>query len=545
MRPVERLVRWPLHPFLLATYPVLFLYSRNLDEARAGDVVRPLVVCLVGAAVVFALLRIATKDSITAAILTSILAVFIFAYGTAMTPLWGRSFAGYVYGRGIILLPLWTFGFVLLACVAACSRTPHRLLTRFLNTFSVAALAFTGVQALSTALLHYTDRPLHTWADAMSLQEKQLFPHDRVTDPVPTTRPDVYLIVADMYTRSDILAGEFDYDNSWFEDELRKLGFVIPLRSQSNYTFTYASLASMLNLDYLHNYSSLLSITAFDKRLMQTMIEDNLLTSVLKGRGYQFVFYPSEFSCTSRNQNADYTVYGSSINISEFERVLINSSIFRTILGGPESIRRNRLHQFKVLAASGRHEGPKFVLVHIMMPHLPAYFDSTGKPVYWGHDKSAYAFDEYKKYYRDQLHFLNTQILECVSGILKDSRIPPIIVLLGDHGFRHAVLLPDGRISHFPPDKLTGIFTAVLVPPEHRRRVYDSITPVNTIRLALGAILGEQPPLLPDETYVETELSRGYTMTLYKRWPRRMEETRPPDKRPLKREHMLPFQRLR
>ena len=63
--------------------------------------------------------------------------------------------------------------------------------------------------------------------------------------------PDIYYIVLDGYPRSDSLAHYFDFDNSSFPQALRERGFYIADASHSNYTMTFLSIASSLNMRYV------------------------------------------------------------------------------------------------------------------------------------------------------------------------------------------------------------------------------------------------------------------------------------------------------
>jgi hypothetical protein len=266
---VRRLARWPLHPFLLAAYPALFLYSRNLDEADPVEVFRLLAIALIGTAMVFLVLRRLFRGGSTAPLLTSLFVLFFFGYGIAMAPLWGRTFAGYVYGRGMILLPAWCVLFSAGATLVVRSPRIHPALTQFLNFFSIAALALTTSQGLNNLFLNHNQQTARQWSQIV--RNEALTYHSKHNHPT-SERRDIYLIVADTYTRSDILSSDFHYDNTWFERELQRLGFIIAHKSYSNYTFTYASLSATLNLNYLSRFQRLMKTPFVSERLMKLMI---------------------------------------------------------------------------------------------------------------------------------------------------------------------------------------------------------------------------------------------------------------------------------
>ena len=109
--------------------------------------------------------------------------------------------------------------------------------------------------------------------------------------------PDIYLIVLDKYTSSELLEDHFGFDNRGFEAFLRSRGFIVPRHPRANYPRTQLALTAMLNLDYIHNLPR--------QRLLSDPIEHNRLTAFLKREGYRFVFFPTPFKFTSKNRYAD------------------------------------------------------------------------------------------------------------------------------------------------------------------------------------------------------------------------------------------------
>ena len=67
----------------------------------------------------------------------------------------------------------------------------------------------------------------------------------------PEELPDVYYIIPDMFTRSDVLKHVFKMDGDWFVKELEKRGFYVGKKCTANYVFTLLSIAASLNMGYL------------------------------------------------------------------------------------------------------------------------------------------------------------------------------------------------------------------------------------------------------------------------------------------------------
>ena len=71
----------PVHPLLFAAYPTLFLYSQNLGEVAADDVLPVLLVLVLGALVALIAMSLVFRDPRRAAIVVSVVAIAFLAYG--------------------------------------------------------------------------------------------------------------------------------------------------------------------------------------------------------------------------------------------------------------------------------------------------------------------------------------------------------------------------------------------------------------------------------------------------------------------------------
>ena len=498
------LTRWPLHPFLLAAYPVLFLYSRNVDEAAPADVVRPMLIALAGTGVIFLVLLRVLRSSSRAAAVTTVAVIAFFGYGHVVDPVQGMEIGGIVVGRGLFLLPLWTLIALLVMLRAARAHRGLSRLTSGLNVAGLVLLLFSMGQLLWSGTGPGKDAPA-LWTQ-FAEQEAQRLASSGETG----QRPDIYFIVLDEYARDDVLKEVFGYDNRDFLSFLESRGFYLARESHSNYTFTYPSLASTLNLDYLPRLAGRCRAEGITTPLLARMIEDNLLALLLKSMGYRFYLFPSDFYVTNRNRNADRLFRRTRHGLNnEFEQALISTTALRPLIGGPVNNRLNRLYQLQTLGEVARLPGPKLVFAHIIMPHVPYVFDREGNlPRHATLQRSAYTIEEYRELYVGQTHYLNSRMREVVDGILAASKRPPVIVIQGDHGFRHCIIHRGSKPEALSPEMQSAILNALYLPEGGQEDAYPSISPVNTFRLVLNRYFGFSLPLLPDETYV-LETRRG------------------------------------
>src|SRR4051812_47616220 len=72
--------RWILHPFLIACFPILALYSHNVYETTPRAMVIPSVLALVGTLAIWLMLRLLTRDGQRAGLVTSLFLTFFFAF---------------------------------------------------------------------------------------------------------------------------------------------------------------------------------------------------------------------------------------------------------------------------------------------------------------------------------------------------------------------------------------------------------------------------------------------------------------------------------
>jgi len=91
-----------------------------------------------------------------------------------------------------------------------------------------------------------------------------------------------------------------------------------------------------------------------------------------------------------------------------------------------------------------------------------------------------------------------------VEEIISRSKIPPVIIIQGDHGFW------GGAQERMP------IMNAYYLPgKESSKLLYPNITPVNTFRVVLNTYFQGQFELLPDLNYASQNDKDFYDVTFY------------------------------
>jgi hypothetical protein len=315
-----------------------------------------------------------------------------------------------------------------------------------------------------------------------------------------TCKPDIFFIILDEYAGNITLSDLFDFDNRVFLNELQKRGFHIVNESRSNYNYTPFSIASILNMDYLK-----LDMEAKGNGNLKYCYEKIKSSNVLKflnAEGYKFYNYsifdfpgqpaPHYDSFLPRKSEliTSQTFISRIVKDIQFN-IATGKFPFKAFL---QKLNYDNLHnnnyiiKHTIELAGQNNLQPKFVYAHLIMPHYPYYFNSKGKPLAIGNDTG-----QNMKDYIEYLQYCNQQILQLVDHLLSASSKPPVIMLLGDHGFRHFTKKQPRRYYFLN-------LNAVLLPNKNYKKFYDGITGVNQFRVLLNTQFNAQLPLIKDST---------------------------------------------
>lgn len=475
----------PWYPLFLGIYPVLALLGHNIAQVEPSVIWRPLAACVIGTLLVLVILRLLLRDWHRAAVGTALLVFLFFSYGHVYGNLKTVNISGFALGRYRYLVPLWV-GAAILGLWWIARKMPHaQLYAPVLNLLSIFLLIYPLFQVASFTLM----KERATRATA-STSEAAFGLH--FTSQLP---PDVYYITLDSYARADILQDRYGYDNSQFLGALRAKGFYIANCSQSNYSATLLSLVSSFNMNYLD-----MQITSnFDSLIPQ--FQNSAVRKIFKGLGYRSVSIESGWVWTEwRDADVYLSLPKSGLRMNEFEAMLMQTSAGRAVMDAasrsPEKqageLHRERilyeLYELKNYIPSLR--GPKFVFVHLVIPHSPFVFGPHGEaiePILFLPPDENPTFEEYAPGYIDQVNFISTQIEQIVDVILANSSPPPIIIIQGDHG---AWL---GNVEENSTFNLNAYYF-----PNGPAGLYETITPVNTFRLVFNNYFDGHFELLED-----------------------------------------------
>ena len=481
-------------PWLIPLFAILHYIGENLILIRAYESIMLGVLIMGIVTVVFIVFLAILRTAAGAAVFTGFLGIIFFSYGHIYSdghPPDDR----YLLSIGIPLV----IGAVLLF---RYQPTIARPLAHSMNLASVI-LILLAVYQIGQVL--FTGR-LQQEPDKVFLRD---FPgiDDRISQARASAEsidlPDIYFLILDEYPRH---ASPESFDNSQFVEDLESRGFHVDPHARSNYTTSAWSISSVLNMTYTDDY---IPYAKTQERLYQiyNAAIDHNLGRIMRALGYKYVHVSSGWYLTESNPRADMIVsFGPQGRITSgahdedpclIERILSLSNRFtdgflettaasRVWTSDPRPQKHpctyhwshpdQTLEAIEFIKNSASISGPKFVFAHLIKPHGPYSFDQHGNispvPQGWNDDHDPTVPGAFY----GQLIWLNERIIEVIDGILEGSERPPIMVIVGDHGYERG---DSSKIAN-------NILAAYLLPSGGVSAIYPGITLVNSFRAILN-----------------------------------------------------------
>ena len=478
-------------PYLVALFPVVHLAAVNIAEIQLITTLRTFPIILIFVFFANLLMRFFIKEKSKAYLILSLLIIVSFSFGHLVS----------FIKRFVLVGDRYVFIVVFLLCSV--------LIWKILNVKKISsditkyvALPFTILILISVFRIVVYPVSFSSKVDDYS---------ESITPFVSQKEnlPDIYYIILDGHARDDVLEELFDYKNHFLTDYLKTKGFYVAEKSNANYLFSFGSISSSLNLNYLDNLISDFDINNVDSAIWYKLIQNSQTSRKLKSFGYSYYTFRSEFGPLQRNPQADIH-FGRRIIFNQFEITFINRSILKYALNlffdFTKSHRASVLFTFEKLKDISNDPKPTFTYAHIVSPHSPFIFDAQGNYIGRGKELSfvenplteGKTIKEYRTLYLNQLRFIDKKTIDTIDVILNNSQIQPIIILQSDHGppteYQLQLSLTDLALK-----ERSGILNAYYL-PNCRDKPYPTITPVNTFRLLFNACFGQDFEYIEDKT---------------------------------------------
>jgi hypothetical protein len=493
------------YPFLFAAFPVLFIAHGYPVVFGAAEIIETTAAIVVPCAAVYGLLallpwRHASSHMTAAAVFA--LVVWFYAYASAYR--WVEPRATLVPWH-VILVPVGILATIAgLWWLSRPARMRERLAT-FLslsgsmlvvwNGTMIAVESFRGHRALQKSVL------ARQLAAPMGASGQR---RSRENGP----QRDIILILLDEHASATTVREVTGFDSRPFEDSLRRLGFTVPRVVHNNYAHTMLSLPSFLNFTHLTALTAELGRQATGSNLPDHLLQSSRSARFLQSEGYEFVFFPSQWWPATRHMelaDTEIAVWPAPSIRQWGSRGLARQVWARTVLSliavgraeDADFVRRT-VAALKSLPTGDR---PRFVFAHVLSPHEPYVLDRDCRTrvAPRGAVRAAYA---------EQLECIDRMMLDLVRVFLARSKVPPIILLQGDHGtgFLGFAKQPSAeRVSAAQARERFGAFGAYYLPEGGGREIGDTLTLVNVFPKVFKYYFRTDLPMASDDLFISVD----------------------------------------
>jgi len=477
--------KFPFHTFLFATLPFLLLFQENIQDLHLQDIVLPI---LFSVGILFIHWIILRKfiGSDKSALILSFLIIILISFAYVRSSLWKINWAtgeieAHFLSQNIILIPIF-IPIVILGIIFISKKKISSKITTIMNIIGFVVL----LSIITQIGIFYIEH------NATVDEVKSYFD---IEIPIvnENQKPNIYFIVLDSYPGESRLNGFYNYDNSEYYEQLRERGFYLQTSTFSNYPNTEFSVPSMLNMNYV---DSIIKEKKFQNLLlMKDLSIDSIAADIFRENDYQLFSYGVN----------DYTYLKHGENLC-IKKSILKDDILNTFseMYIPISSIRNFLeihyianHADNILCTieslknfNPDSNEPFFIYAHMMFPHGPYIFDSSGNIIdeVTENKKIKFAF-------LDQVKFVNKFSIEIIDSIQnKDPNA--VIILTSDHGDR--IGLGDIELKNYIAGM--NVMTALSF-PEKNLSVQEKITNVNLFRILFNTYFDTEFEILENRIF--------------------------------------------
>jgi len=541
--------RWALQLWaplvMLALLPTLSNFLGNRFEVSVQDLVLPLILDVIVAAIIAGLFTWAWRRSRLGGYVSAILAMLALGgdYNSRLT-------GGYQWLQHLTGLPAldgWMGVVVSLIAVALTLAASYGL-----GRLASMAVKRTGwperdlAIALSIAIAATFIFKAGPVAGDLAAEWPQFFyrPPQLTSSTAKTTagKPDIYYIVLDRYASQDVLKQQFGFDNTDFISYLSVNGYYVNPSAHNNYPYTAMSIASTMTGNYLNDI-----VNKFGGSAQQTTIPFNEsirsspVASELKSLGYRYDLIGNWYETSNTSRVADnvyqptgrLTIWGYDFIINNFAKNSLTQSVIWRFLqpgirlgsftvfnyGNMGDVDLDHYALTQLASEAAGPPGGRFIFAHILIPHDPYYFNADGSLS--ANTDSDNEGKPLKQKYIGQVQYINIQMKSILSQINTVSQGQAVVVLQSDEG-PYPIQLNDqdfdendvegelkvGDMRKWSDTNLQmkfGNLAAYHIPAANLGQAADTTTAadsVNVFRLVLNTYFGATLPYLPDCYYV-------------------------------------------
>ena len=471
-----------LLPILFGVFPTLYHYSNNVEKLVLANLARMLVFDILLVFLFYLFIGAFNRfQAMRTALMTFVFLIFFNLYGLAYR---------YLVDLDVIRLKHFTFLPLVLMVAIYTLFFLGKLKTSALTGIWKNLVLIVGLLVVFN-IINIVPAEITKWSNekpvsSVRAQEDQL---------VDEAAPDIYYIVLDEFAGFQAMREYWRYNEvDDFVNFLKERGFFVAEESHGSSIDTLHQMAIRLNYqDY-----------PLGEEHIQTYfndIADNRVMRLLRTQGYTTVVfdetkmgYPS-----AKSVRADYLYeYGSSsipqskagayrFYFDEFGELVIGNTMLCIVAeeykeNSPLMAQHSDMIFFTVdHIANKKISSPKFVYIHLLLPHSPFRFDRNGGITDSDHSSNW-------NYYLDNYIFSIKIARSLIDHILMeaDPKNPPIILMQSDHGARNSLTEGSIILPNYPEEFKTLILNAFYIPGYDYSNLPQDLNPINTFPMVFN-----------------------------------------------------------
>lgn len=418
------------HPILFAIFPVISIYSYNINILPINELIFPLLLTLTLTIASWSALRFILHNNLKASLIVSLFLVIYFLYGHFFNLLNDVSIGYIDIGRHRFLMMIFSAIFIIGTYYLVKTKRLLNNATIITNVISILLIVITlsniGIEVSNGNYYGNIESVNREQYLGMGPAEDSQFPNifsnpkNEIKEAIVTENegvvfPDIYYIVLDEYGSQEELKDFFVYDNSEFISFLSKKGFFVVPNSHTNYPTTVQALGANLNMRYPNYLSDEVGKDSKNFHILNELLSKNKVMHDLKLKGYKIINLGSLWGPNSGFELAD-------ANLCEFKQVnrdsLMRELLHTSILGYLHERWTEQGMRDLVLCVYSeipnlhkQYSEPIFVFAHVLLPHPPYIFGPNGESVTPGNSLRGETWD-IKTAHIDQLQFANKKTKE-------------------------------------------------------------------------------------------------------------------------------------
>jgi hypothetical protein len=504
-----------VYPILIGLFVPMNIYARNRGEVLISETFEPFAAIVAISLLIMGLARLTGRNMDRSAILLSLFWMLFFQFGR-----FNQLSSAFSLGRDVVQIAAGVLAALLVALVFWLRQNA---LTHISTWLFLTAAILSVPPAFQLARGAVVEVRAHRGGEGLA-----------VADGGPSASPapkqtrsagggdsnDIFYMILDGYGGDEVLERYIELDNAPFYRMLADRGFKISHNSRASYAITLFSLASTLNMSYLDGLADKYRAGFKNKQPLRRAIVRSQLFQSLKQQNYTIHLLTSSSHLIPRRDPGLLDDVSSYMEMGQYALAVVGNTPLHKVLHAdrffldfsvdmkpwvPDSFDWV-FERAAPLASNGRKD---FVLVHVLAPHSPYYFDRTcalvpaNRERYWNNYDGP--FEDYRVAYREQLLCVNRMIEAFLDALQEGGRDLPIVIMQGDHGppeITSSALERENIDEYvFRTSVLNVIHLPRHIPESVRDRIGDGITSVNTFRLLMSAITGEEMPLLERRSF--------------------------------------------